>query len=261
MPTHWGRKVDPRGREFFTLTGLTLTQTRQFDAADIALRRALDDSTNRLESAASANTLCWLLMRQGKLTDTLNLAVKWADDIEPRVSRATKPELSAWGGMLIRISTTAVRNNQSGDAEDAIRLANGAAAMIGREYASPNDPVRAFGPVTVTMKAAENAMIEDRPDRVLAIAEHIPVDERAISINGAGQANRNRHLLDVAQAHVMLRNYSEAFEILQRSRREAPAWIIHQRFARDILRRIIDRRRTLTSEMRELADFVKLDYS
>lgn len=252
-----GRSVRTR---VLHLTGLTLTQTRQFDAADMALRRALDESTNRLESVATVNTLCWLMMRQGKLADTLNLAVQWADDIEPRMSRATNPELSAWGGMLIRISTAAVRNNQSADADDAIRLANGAAFVIGREYASPNDPARAFGPVTVAMKSAENAIIEDRPDRALTIAEQIPAQHRPISKDGAGQANRNRHYLDVAQAQIMLRNHAEAFEILQRTRRESPEWIVNQRFAQDILRRVINRRRTLTSEMRELADFLKLDY-
>jgi transcriptional regulator with XRE-family HTH domain len=243
------------------LAGLALIQTRQFDLADAALLRALGLSVNRLETVAIANSQCWLLMRQGKLADTFNLAVKWSDQIEPRVSRATMPELSAWGGMLIRVSTAAIRNNQPADADDAIRLASGAAATIGREYASPADPVRAFGPVTVAMKSAENALIEERPKRVLTIAERIPASPRPISEYGAGQANRNRHLLDVAQANVMLKKQAEAFDILQGVGRSSPAWIANQRFARDILVKIIDRRRTLTTEMREMADFLKLDYA
>jgi hypothetical protein len=81
-----------------------------------------------------------------------------------------------------------------------------------------------------------------------------------ISPNGAGRANRNRHSLDVAEAHVMLRHYGEAFDVLRKVREDAPEWIVNQRFARDILKRIIDRRRTLTPEMREFADFMQLDY-
>lgn len=256
--------LDSDGRSVRTrllhLAGLALTQTRQYDMADVALQRSLDDSTDRLEAVATVNSLCWLLMRQGKLADTLDLAVRWADDVEPRMSRATKPELAAWGGMLIRVSTVAVRNNQSPDAEDAIRLARGAAVTLGHEYASPEDPMRAFGPITVAMKRAENALIEDQPNRLLTIAERIPTSPPTISRNGAGRANRNRHLLDVAQAHVKLKHYAEAFDTLQDVRQDAPEWIVNQRFARDTLNEIIRRRRTLTSEMREFADFMRLPY-
>src|SRR5690606_39297582 len=46
-------------------TGWLLTQTRQFDAADLALRRALDDASDRLDAAATVNMLAWLSIRQG----------------------------------------------------------------------------------------------------------------------------------------------------------------------------------------------------
>lgn len=237
------------------LTGWLLTQTRQFDDADMALSRAQDDASDRLDAAAIANTLCWLLIRQGKLQQTLDLSVRWADDIEPRMSRATMSELSAWGWLLIRMSTAAVRNNQPGDAEDAIRLAQSAAVSMGREYAPPADFLRTFGPVTVAMKRAENAMIEDRPDRVLSLADKIPSGGLRPTSN-----NRNRHRLDVAKANVQLRRYAEAFDVLQTVRRDSPEWIVNQRLARDVMGKIISRRRTLTADMRELADFIHLAY-
>jgi transcriptional regulator with XRE-family HTH domain len=247
-----GRPVRAR---LLHLTGWLLTQTRQFDDADMALSRARDDASDRLDAAATVNTMCWLLIRQGKLQETLDLAVRWADDIEPRMSRATMSELAAWGWLLIRISTAAVRNNQPGEAEDSIRLARSAAVSMGREYAPPADFLRTFGPVTVAMKRAENAMIEDRPDQVLAIANNIPDKGLRPTSN-----NRNRHLLDVAKAHVQLRRYSEAFDVLQGIRRDSPEWIVNQRLARDVLDKVITRRRTLTAEMRELADFINLAY-
>ncbi|MFI6522043.1 helix-turn-helix domain-containing protein [Spirillospora sp. NPDC050679] len=234
-------------------TGWLLTQTRQFEAADLALRRALDDASDRLDAAAIVNTLAWLLIRQGRLPDTLSLVERWADEIEPRMSKATMAELSAWGWLLVRHSAAAVRNNQPGDAEDAIRLARTAAVAMAGEYSPANDFLRAFGPLTVAMKRTENAMVEDRPDRVLAMSQAIPVNDLRPTSN-----NRNRHLLDVAKARVQLRQHAEAFDLLQGIRHDAPEWISNQRYARDILDQIVSRRRTLTPDMRELADFVHL---
>jgi hypothetical protein len=105
------------------------------------------------------------------------------------------------------------------------------------------------------MKKCENAMIEGRPDRVLALSAKIPVGGLRPK-----SGNRNRHRLDVAHANVQLKRYTDAFAILQDIRAVAPEWIVHQTLARDILAKIIERRRTLTPEMRELADFVRLDF-
>ncbi|MBB5139662.1 hypothetical protein HNP84_009426 [Thermocatellispora tengchongensis] len=237
------------------LTGWLLTQTRQYEAAETALRRGLDDADNPLEAAAIVNTHCWLLLRQGELEQTRQMASRWADDVEPRVSRATPNELSAWGWMLLRTSAAAARDNRPGEAEDAIRLARAAAVAMGREMAPAEDFLRTFGPVTVAMKRAENAMIEDRPDKVLQLSQHIPTAGLLPTSN-----NRNRHMLDVADAHRRSREYGEAFEILQQIRRDSPEWIVNQRYARDILQGIIGKRRTLTADMRDMADFVRLEY-
>ncbi|GAA2450350.1 hypothetical protein GCM10010191_80300 [Actinomadura vinacea] len=235
--------------------GWLLTQTRQFEAADAALRRALDESSDRLDAAAVVNTRCWLLMRQADVGGAVNLATRWADEIEPRISRATMAELSAWGWLLIRLSTAAVRNNAPGDAEDALRLARSSAVAMGAEYSPDGDFLRAFGPLTVAMKRAENAMVEDRPDQVITMAEKIPVRDLRPTSN-----NRNRHLLDVAKARVQLRQYAQAFDVLQGVRHSAPEWIVNQRYARDIMRAIVAKRRTLSPEMREFAGFVRLDF-
>ncbi|MCD0452186.1 helix-turn-helix domain-containing protein [Actinocorallia sp. API 0066] len=234
-------------------TGWLLTQTRQFDAAETALSRALEESDDPLDRAAIINTRCWLLMRQGDLGGATALATRWADEVEPRMSRATAADLSAWGWLLVRLSTAAIRNNQPGDAEDAIRLARTAAVAMGGEFAPPGDFLRAFGPMTVAMKAAENAMVENRPDRVLSIAERVPLGDLRPTSN-----NRNRHLLDVAKARVLLRQYPQAIDLLMGIRRDAPEWITNQRYARDILSEIIAKRRTLTTDMRDLADYLDL---
>ncbi|WP_067703785.1 hypothetical protein [Nocardia jejuensis] len=72
--------------------------------------------------------------------------------------------------------------------------------------------------------------------------------------------NRNRHLLDVASAHLDLRRYDNAFEILHQLAREARPWLAEQRIARDLVGRMIAKRRTLTDDMRDLADLIHLEY-
>ncbi|MFC8244999.1 helix-turn-helix domain-containing protein [Streptomyces chartreusis] len=245
----------PEGRDvrvrLMQLTGWLLTQTRQFEAASTALRRSLDDASDRLQGAATINTRCWLLLRQGRLTEAREMAVGWADEVEPRISLATPAELSAWGWLLLRASAAAVRDNRAGEAEDALRYANSAAVAMGREFAPGDDFLKAFGPVTVALKRAENAMIMDRPDLVLKLSARIPTAGMRATSN-----NRNRHLLDVAEAHTRARDYAKAVEVLQEIRASAPEWLPNQRYARDIFGRVIARRRTLTPDMRSLADAI-----
>ncbi|MQS36153.1 helix-turn-helix domain-containing protein [Streptomyces katsurahamanus] len=246
-----GRRVRVR---LLQLAGGAMVHTRQFGAAETALRRALDDAGDRMEGAATVNTMCWLLLRKGELDTAYDLAVKWADDIEPRVSRATPTELSAWGSMLLRVSAAAIRNSQTGQADDALRLARSAAVLLGREHAPESEILRAFGPTTVKLKAAENASVADRPDAVLRLAESISPR----SLKAATSSNRNRYLLDVAHAHARTRQYSEAFGKLEQIREDSPEWLPNQRYARDILAKILKGRRTLTADMRTMADVVGL---
>ncbi|MFJ8333471.1 helix-turn-helix domain-containing protein [Streptomyces sp. NPDC094437] len=250
-------QLTPQGRavrvRLLQLTGWLLTQTRQFEAAEWCLAAALEGSADRLEGASTVSTMCWLLLRQGRLSEARQLSTQWADDTEPRLSRATPDELSAWGWLLLRLSAAAVRDNRTDEAEDALRLAHSAAVALGREFAPRDDFLRAFGPVTVTLKRTENAMILDRPDVVLKLAAKIPTAGFRPTSN-----NRNRHLLDVANAYTRTRQYGQAVDTLAGVRAAAPQWLPNQRYARDILGHIVAKRRTLTQEMRSLADTVGL---
>ncbi|MET8827076.1 helix-turn-helix transcriptional regulator [Streptomyces sp. NPDC004610] len=248
---------DPDGRavrvKLMQLTGWLLTQTRQFDIAEMALERALDESADRLQAASTVSTQCWLLLRRGRIAQARELATEWADDTEPRMSRATPSELSAWGWLLLRASAAGIRDNRPGEAEHALRLAQSAAVAMGREFAPAEDFLRTFGPVTVALKRTENAMISGRPDQVLHLATQIPADKLRPTSN-----NRNRHLLDVADAYTRTRRYGEAVEVLQGINATSPQWLPNQRYARDIMERVVGKRRTLTPEMRTLADVVSL---
>lgn len=237
------------------LAGWMLTQTRQFEDAEHTLARAIDTADDRNDAAAAVDTLLWTLLRQGRLDEARTLAIRWADDIEPRISRATPRELSIWGRMYMRVANAAVRDNQPGEAADALGFAHAAAHLVGREVYADRSTNKTFGPISVAHICAEQAAISEKPDKVLALAASTPTVELEPTA-----ANRLRHRLDVANAYSQLGQHADAINVMQQVRRIAPEWLPQQRYGRDILGTIITRRRTLTDEMRDLADFVKLEY-
>jgi transcriptional regulator with XRE-family HTH domain len=235
-------------------TAWLLTMTRQFDDALTAARLALDAAPDVQDSMAAVGVMAWCLLRQGRLGEAGDLAVEWADKAEPRFSRAADSDLAAYGKVLLYVNNAMVRDNRPGEAEDALSLARAAAAKIGRDIPANESTTMTFGPAQVQIIGAENASLVGQPDRVLALAGRI----QGPALAQVEPAQRLRHRLDVAGAHVSMRQYAEAIAVLREIHGDAPEWLIHQRYARDTLSRIIQRRRTLTSEMRELADAVRL---
>ncbi|WP_433665707.1 helix-turn-helix domain-containing protein [Nocardia sp. CA-136227] len=239
------------------LTGSVMVQTRQLGTARRVLDRALaaaQASDDLLDAASVVVTLCWLLLVERRFQQVDDLAIEWADRIEPRISTATERELSTWGWLLLRGSAAAIRDNRPDDADDMMRFAQSAAVAVKREPIGYQDYWTVFGPATVAMKRVENAVIDDRPDLALRLAQDVPPGLRPTS------DNRNRHLLDVAQAHLDLARPDPALDILLRLSGEARPWLIEQRLAKDLLARLIGRRRTLNPETRALADLIRLEY-
>jgi transcriptional regulator with XRE-family HTH domain len=235
------------------VAGALMLHTWQFQTAEKAFDLAMGDADDPLIAMSVVEERCWGLIRQGKVAQTRELAFQWADDHEPQFS-ADRNELAAWGRLLIRGSAAAVRDNQPDQARDALRLARMAAAGMDRDITLPYAPWHVFGPVTVLVASAETAAIQDNPQATLDIAgrlttARLPVRKYAPS-----------HRLDVAQAHVTLRQYPEAVSVLQQLRQERPEWLPRQRHASDILEKIVRRRRTLTPDMRDLASFINLPY-
>jgi transcriptional regulator with XRE-family HTH domain len=237
------------------LAGSVMVQTHNHDAARVALTQARADAEStgsELDAASTVITLCWLLLVEGRFSDVRSMAATWADRVEPRLSQATNPEISTWGWLLLRGSAAAIRDNRPDEAADLMRFAEAAAVAAGSERGGYRQYWTNFGPATVAMKRTENAVVDGRPDVALRLAARVPSGLRPTS------DNRNRHLLDVAAANVELRHYDESVGVLVRLRAEAGPWLAEQRKARDVLGRIVQRRRTLTPDMRELAAAIRL---
>ncbi|MFF2550318.1 helix-turn-helix domain-containing protein [Nocardia sp. NPDC058058] len=253
-----GRAADPVIRSrILQLTGSVMVQTRQLRPARIALEQSVSEAEatgNALDSASAIVTLCWLMIVERQFDAVRELATRWADRIEPRLSVATEREISTWGWLLLRGSAAAIRDNRPDEADDMMRLAQAGAVVMKRDTVGYQDYWTRFGPATVAMKRVENAVVDDRPDLALQLAREVPAGLRPTS------DNRNRHLLDVASAHLDLRRPETAFEVLRQLSMEAGPWLVEQRLARDLMGRLITERRTLTTEMRQLADLINLEY-
>lgn len=241
--------------DVYSMAGWLLTHTHQYEPAQRALRLARDDAPDRHQIAAVEHVQSWLLIRQGRIDECHQRSAAWADQLERPFSKATAHELASWGWALLRVAMTAVRDNQPGGARDALRLAGAAAAAIGREMHADGDWRRPFGPAVVAAKAAELAMIEGRPDRVLELAETI---DPAVAAHPS--ANWYRHHLDLANAYGRTGFTDRALGIFELLNTTAPQWLVEQRYARDILSTMFEKRRNLTPRMREMADAIRLPY-
>ena len=125
------------------LAGSLLVQTGQRDTARVALERSLADaqaSGSELDAASCVITHCWLLLRERQLETVEQLAAEWADRIEPRMSVASRAELSTWGWLLLRLAAAAIRDNRPDEAAEAMRLAQAAAAALPRNGTSRTTP-------------------------------------------------------------------------------------------------------------------------
>ena len=235
------------------VAGSLMLHTWQFGAADRAFDMAVADAPDEMTAMAVVDEKCWGLIRQGKLGEARESALAWAADHEPKMT-AGHEELAAYGRLMTRAAMAAVRDNRPGESVEALRLARMAAAGIGRDIIVPHAPWHVFGPVTVAVFDAEAAMVQDRPGRVLAISRSLAGARPVMPLSRFAPSFR----LDTACAHAHLRHDDEAVAVLQELRRGRPQWFPKQRYAADILGILFRRRRTLSREMRELADALKM---
>jgi len=231
------------------VAGSLMLHNWEFATADRAFAMAMEDASDPLTAMSVVDERCWGLIRQGRLAETMSAALGLAEVNEPKM-RASRNELAAYGRLMIRASMAAVRDNRPDEAAETLRLARMAAVGAGSDFILPFSPWHVFGPVTISVFAAESAIIRDRPEAVLSIARRLPGARPAMPIPKSAPS----FLLDVAHAYALLRHDDQAVAILRQLRDDRPQWFPRQRYAADILVKIIRHRRTLTAEIRDLAD-------
>lgn len=236
------------------LAGRYLIQVRAHDLALVAMHTSLTDAVeigHTPLAAAAISGQAHAMLRQGRLVEVEDLCAQTADEIEPRVSRATPDELAAWGWMLLRASAAASRNNRPGEAAEYLSTARAAAAPLTGEHQTVD--YKTFGPTTVGLKGPENALIGGRPDEVLDLS-------RGLAPDGLHAEEWDRHRLDVAHAQVLKGDPDGATETLTEIRRAHPGWLRYQQLGRDTVRSILASRPRMPSEaQRSLAELMGVE--
>ncbi len=235
------------------VTGSLMLHNWEFETAERAFALAMADASDPLTAMSVADERCWGLIRQGKLPETMSTALGLADQNEPKMT-AGRDEMAAYGRLMIRASMAAVRDNRPDEATQMLRLGRMAAVGAGPDFVLPFSPWHVFGPVTLSVSAAESAIIREQPEGVLSIARRLSRARPAMPLGRFAPSFR----LDVAYAHTLLRHDDQAVAVLRRLRDDRPQWFPRQRYAADIIAKIISHRRTLIAEVRELADAVRL---
>ncbi|MFB0627544.1 helix-turn-helix domain-containing protein [Streptomyces sp. AB3(2024)] len=248
--------------EALRLAGTYLTQVRQYDIAYTALAGAITDARqagDMLAAGSGVGGMCWLLVRQGRLDEAERIATQSMDAVEPKITGAEPDHYAVWGGLAMEAAAAAARNNRPDVAKEYRKAARVAAAAVGTSHRNVSRHWSVFGPVTAAMKALEDSMVVGDARAVVRNAgEQEELSPKAWKRLGRPSTNDgNRFTLDVARAHTRTGDLSAAMDELTRAREAAPEWMRHQNMAAETMQEILGKRkRTLTTEMREMADYL-----
>ena len=225
--------------------GRWLCQVHAYDLALVALREGLDAASSGDDASMAAQITsgqAWIMIRQARFREVEDFCASVAEEIEPRMSKASKAELASWGMLLLRSSSAAARNNRQKEAREYLALAQSAAAALGIELPGHES----FGPVGVSIQAVENELVAGHPDRALSLANRITSED----LEKVNRAKGHRHLLDRAQALIRTGSPDEGAAIIHGLRRKDPQWLRHQGHARRVVSEL--------PNAGELADFFSL---
>jgi hypothetical protein len=217
-----------------------LVHLNNLDLGYVAMERAInaaEHTDDTLRQSALSGWMSWILMHYSEsLDDARILAIREADDIEPRMKDAPPERISVWGTLLCRAATVAARQENISEADDIINLAEVAATRLqGMGWFHSLYGQAPFGLPLVIMRTTEIAVITGRPSRALSVAEKMPADADMTL------AERARHLADKAFAYMELGKAREAEATLYTIRRLAPKWMMYQSYPRFIVAELWDR--------------------
>lgn len=245
------------------LVGRYLTQIRQFDLAHVAARGAIEDAKaagDNLVAASGVGGMCWLLVRTERFDEAEDIAVATMDVVEPKIMGATSDQYATWGGLAMEAAAAAVRNNRPKEAKALRKAAGTAAKAVGKTHKNLLRHWSMFGPVTAAMKELEDFMIAGDAKSVVRKSKDEPylLEQNWKHFGGPSTNDGNRYRLDLARAYVRTGDPTAAMEELAHLDEIAPEWFRHQSSAAITFEEIVKKRRTLTTEMREVGAHLRV---
>jgi transcriptional regulator with XRE-family HTH domain len=235
-----------------------LVHLDKVDLGYLAMERAIraaENADDDLRRASLCGWMSWVLMHYtNSLDEARHLAIREAENIEPRIRDAPPQQISIWGALLCRAATVAAREDNAGEADDIINLAEVAATRLqGMDWSRSLYNQAPFGLPLVVMRMTEIAVVTGRPGRALTVARKMPA-EADMTL-----AERMRHLADTAFAYTYVGKLREAETTLYAIRRLAPKWMTYQSYPRVIVAELWEReKRSRSAGLRELAEWLSV---
>lgn len=247
-PTAWAALADLLGAGASMLVHLG-----QLDLAYLLMKQAENAavrSGDELRHAAVVGWTSWLLLHQaGGNDEAQHLAISQAAAVEPSsFSKASPTRVAVWGSLLVSGAVAAARENDAGQADDILNLAEVAALRLEALPGQTTSPYeRNFGRELVAMQGVDIAVVTGRPGLALERAG------RMEPLRAMPLAARARHAADRAYAYTQLGHSSKAEATLLSLEREAPQWMRYQPYPRVIVRELWEQNKRRSGGLRGLA--------
>jgi len=236
----------------YTTAGNLLIHMRKDDLAYHALGLGMEAAHAAGDLVLVASSVAgetWLLIRQGRFDEAETVALATSEAIEPSFVRSPARQVASWGWLMLGASAAAVRNNRPDVAADTMAHARAAAVRVDAAGDYRGDGTT-FGTAVVDWRTTENALVLGDIETALRVA-------RLAAPPVGPSTGYHRFQLDVAAAHLEMRQKDKALAILVDLRHRAPSWLRRQRYARVLARRLADTyKRAIPADVRELVIFV-----
>lgn len=237
----------------YHVTASMLMALSSEDLAYIAVDRlstAAQEAADPLAQATGQDTLAWIFSRHGRYDDAVHTAISAAEAIEPSFTRASPDEIATWAGLILRAVMVTSRNEQPEITADLLNVAEAAAHRLGHR----DDKWSVISPASIAMHQTRAAVELGDPVRAVDLARNVP------AARDMPPVWRARHLIDVAQAHTLLRRDRAAVGTLEDIERTAPGWLRYQGLAQSMVAELLRReRRSATPTLRGFGTMLGVD--
>lgn len=223
--------------QIYELAARILIQLRDESLACVAVERAMAAAErvgDPILRASAGHDYWWAFKRQKRFEHAETVATRLAAEIEPSITMATLEHLAVWGKLLNAASIAAAHRGRLDTANELLSLAFSSAVRVGERSMDYERYWAAFSPATIAITSTENALITG--DASLAL--HLGRTVR----RGPGQTLSawSRHLLVMAEAQTVMREYASAIETIKAIHRIAPEWLKNHRVAHEVVLRLLD---------------------
>jgi transcriptional regulator with XRE-family HTH domain len=230
--------------QLYTVTRCTSSRLGQPDLAWLAIRNAVDAvgrGDDPLLYAMVRSAVSHQLLSQGRYDESLSVAMRAADAIEP-TRDAAPSHLSAYGHLQLMAASAAGRDMR---AEQAVDLLNSSMEYARRTGVDRNDYETSFGVSQVTMQTVDVHVVTENYVAALDAAERLPRDNRLPVVL------RARNLYDQALAHTRLGNDQRALDAVLAAEHLAPDLMRYHALPRQVVAELMERGKS--RRLRDLA--------